>query len=371
MIRPKMPRVSTDIGIIGPPGSGCSTIFDSLTQGKAAGGPQQEMRIGVAKVPDKRITSLADMFHPQKTTPAEVKYFDIALASKEGSTGLRLSGPVLSQLGRLDALIGVVPAFLLSGSSEEITAHLANSVSTLNQDLALADLATIERRLDRLNASLKSARLEERQLAQREYPLLNRVHSALEEGALLRDIDLSPDEMRQLSGYGLLSIKPLVAIANLSEAQLPDLKVIEARLQEIFNHTRSRIIALCAQLEKEFAALDNDSSQALREEFGLVESGIDRVISTSYEIMDLVTFFTVGADEVKAWPVPRHTTALKAAGKIHSDIEKGFIRAEVISFEDLISCGSLNEARRRGQLRLEGKDYIIQDGDIAHFLFNI
>lgn len=364
--------MSTDIGIIGPPASGVSILFEALTQGKASASAPQGIRIGVAKVGDKRLEQLSAMFNPQKTTAAEIRYHDISLAEGQGLQGLKLSGPILSQLGNLDVLVGVIPAFLFTESpGQGIESRLSGSLVSINQDLVLADLATIERRLERLNTTIQGKKAEERQQAQREYPLLQRLHSTLEEGVPLREIDLSPDDIGALSGYGLLSLKPLLAVVNLAEKQIPLLKSVESQLQDSYNSRRQRIIAVCAQIEKELAILDSESSQALREEFNLSEWGIDRVVGASYELLGLVTFFTVGPDEVKAWPIPGNTTALRAAGKIHSDIEKGFIRAEVVSFNDLMNCGSISEARRKGQLRLEGKDYIVQDGDIVHFLFNL
>ena len=365
--------MSVGIGIIGLSESGRTTVFNALTRGTADTGLQAQKapHIGTAKMPDPRLDRLTQMFHPKKTTPAEVKYIDIGASLKNLDKDSAISGEYLAQLSGVDALINVVRAFCDdSVLHPEGSVDVARDMATMNLELAYSDLAIIERRLGRIEVLLKSAKVDERQGLNHEQVLLGRVKAALEEDIPLREQELSEEETKLISCYQFLSAKPLLTVINIGEDQLPQAGEIEAELGRC-SRRQQRIIALCGKLEMELAQLDEASAENFRGDFGLTEAGLERAIKASYELLGLVTFLTTGPDEVKAWPVAHGTAAPKAAGKIHSDIERGFIRAEVISYDDLIRCGSLAEGRKHGLLRLEGKNYIVQDGDIINFLFNV
>ncbi len=366
--------MSVGIGIIGLVESGRTTIFNTLTRGKAdtGGQVQKAPHIGIAKVPEPRLGRLVELIQPKKVVPAEVKYLDIGASVRSLAKDTAISGEYLSQLSSVDALINVVRAF-----TDESIPHIEGSVdtardmATMNLELAYSDLAIIERRLNRIETSLKSAKADERHSLHHEQELLGIVKSRLEEDIPIREQGLTEEESRLITGYQFLSAKPLLTVVNIGEEQLPQVKTIEDDLNQRFSRPHHRIIALCGKLEMELAQLDEASAEGFRTEFGLTESGLERTIKLSYELLGLITFFTVVSDEVKAWSIKKGTTALRAAGKIHSDMERGFIRAEVISYNDLLKCGSIAEGRKHGLLRLEGKNYIVQDGDVITFLFNV
>ncbi|MFC2018758.1 DUF933 domain-containing protein [Chloroflexota bacterium] len=352
-----------DIGIIGLPQSGKTTVFSSLTGGRtdkaahvAAG---SSAHVGIAKVPEPRLKILADIFCPRKVVPVEVRYVD---------TGAESPG----QLGSEDILIYVVRAF-----TGDCVPHIKGSVdagrdmAAIDTELAFSDLAIIKRRLNRIDVSLKGARQPERQGLLREQELLLKIRGGLEKDVPIRELKFTPDEARTLSGYQFLAAKPLLVIANIDEAQLSGAASWEAELNSRYSRDRCRVIVLSAKLEMELGQLDDSAAVEFRCEFGLKQPGRDRVIRQSCELAGLVSFFTTVSAEVRAWSIKSGTTALRAAGKIHSDMERGFIRAEVISYDNLLQCGTLAEARKKGLLRLEGKDYIIQDGDVVTFLFNV
>ncbi len=367
--------MNIEIGIIGLPQSGRTTLFNALTAGEAdiAKHPREgAAHVGVARVADPRLDVLTDILKPQKTVPITVSYIDIGASVKGLVEGKGIGGQLLAQLSKVDALINVVREF----QDESIPASeggldVARDVSVMNLELAFSDLAIIERRLGRIEESLKGAKPTERQLVLREQQLLTKIKSGLEEEIPIREQILTPEEIKAISNFQFLTAKPLLIVVNIGENSLPDAKRMEAELSLAFSQTKCRVIALCGKLEMELAQLDSDTAVAWRDEFGLTESGFDRVIASSYELMGLVTFFTTASAEVRVWPVQRGTEASVAAGKIHTDMERGFIRAEVISFDDLVKCGSFAEARKRGLLRTEGKTYTIQDGDVITFLFNV
>jgi hypothetical protein len=364
-----------EIGIIGLPQSGKTALFRALTSGKAeavARSPGAESHIGVAKVPDPRLQGLEGMFHPRRTIPAEVRYLDVAASPRGLGKGEGWSGPLLSQLSQADALIHVVRAF-----PEESIPHIEGSLdphrdlATIDLELSFADLAIVERRLARLEVTLKSARPQERQPLLREQALLFRIREGLEKEVPLREQDLGEEEARMLEGFTFLTSKPLLAVLNLGEEDLPRSAAIEAEWRSRYPRPHFQVVALSAKLESELSELSEAEAQEFRSALGAGDSGVDRVVRCSYELLDLVSFFTVVSEEVKVWTVARGTPALKAAGKIHSDMERGFIRAEVVSYDDLMRSGSLAEARKHGLLRLEGKGYPVQDGDVITFLFNV
>jgi GTP-binding protein YchF len=354
--------MSLGIGIIGLPGSGRTTIFNALTKGTAdtgGFGGTGQAHIGMAKMTDARLNILTGMFNPKKTVPAEIKYLDIGASVKslvkEGGVG----GQLLTQLATVDALLNVVRAFNdpaiphPSGSVD-----VARDIGEMNLEIAFSDLAIIEKRFNRIAASIRGAKSEERPRLMAEQELLHRIKDELE-------------KERILSGYQFLSAKPLITLINIGEEDLPKAKETETELNQKFAQANHRLVVLCGKLEMDLSGLDDTSVSDFLSGYGLEKTGLERVIQTSYELLGLISFLTVGPDEVRAWPIPRGIVAQKAAGKIHSDIERGFIRAEVVSYEDLISCGGLPEARKRGLLRLEGKTYTVQDGDIINYLFNV
>ncbi|MBA7480437.1 Ribosome-binding ATPase YchF [subsurface metagenome] len=359
------------IGIIGLAKSGRTTVFNALTKGKASA-ESLASHARIAKVPEPRLKMLADMLHPKRVVPAEVTYHDIGASAKGLVKEKGISGQFLAQLSNVDALINVVRAF-----PDESIPHIEGSVdverdiATIDLELAFSDLALLERRLQRIDISLKGAKQPERQGLLREQEILMKVKADLEKDMPIRELKLATGEARVMANYQFLSAKPLLIVVNIGEDQLPQAVSLEAELNSHYSQPKCRIITLCGKLEMELAQLDNSAAEGFRAEFGIKESGLDRTIKLSYELLGLISFFTTASDEVKAWSIQNGTNALKAAGKIHSDMERGFIRAEVISYDDLVKCGSAAEARKRGFLQLEGKDYIVQDGDVITFLFNV
>jgi len=366
--------MSVGIGIIGLDKSGRTTIFNALTKGKAdTGGYSQEApHVGITKVPEPRLSRLADLLHPNKVVPAEVRYLDIGASVKSLAKDTAISGQYLSQLSNMDALMHVVRAFI-----DESIPHIAGSVdaerdiATMDLELAFSDLALIERRLKRIKESLKRASQAERPVLFHEQELLMTVKTNLEKEVPIREQNLTADETRTIAHFQFLTAKPLLTVVNIGEDQLPQAEALEAEMSSRYSRPSCRITTLCGKLEMELAQLDNSTAQGFRAEFGLKQSGLESLIKLSYELLGLISFFTIVSDEVKAWSIQKGATALKAAGKIHSDMERGFIRAEVVSFDDLLKSNSLAEARKHGLLRLEGKSYIVQDGDVITFLFNI
>ncbi len=368
--------MSVDIGIIGLAKSGRTTIFNALTRGKVdIGSYSREAsapHIGVAKVPEPRLKGLADMLHPKKVISTEVKYIDIGASVKDLAKDKGIGGELLNQLSNVDALINVVRAF-----TDENIPHIEGSldverdIDTIDLELAFSDLALQERRLERIGVSLKGAKPPERLALLREQELLTKIKANLEGDVPLRELKLTPDDAKTIAHYQFLTAKPLLVVVNIGEEQLPQAASLEAELRAHYSRPKCDIIDLCGKLEMELAQLEDSEARELRAEFGIEESSLDRTIKLSYELLGLIPFFTVVSAEIRAWPIRSGTTALKAAGKIHSDMERGFIRAEVVSYDDLIKCGGISETRKKGLLRLEGKNYIVQNGDVITFLFNV
>ncbi|MFH1650772.1 MAG: redox-regulated ATPase YchF [Chloroflexota bacterium] len=368
--------MSIDVGIIGLAQSGKTTVFNTLTRGSAAttGHAPEGMtpHVGVAKVSEPRLPQLAGLFPDKKLVPAEVRYTDIGASVKSLVADKGIGGELLNRLSAADALINVVRVFTdptvphPSGSPDA-----ARDIGTMNLELAFSDLAILERKLERLDVSLKAAKANERPAFLHEESLLKKLGEALQKETPLRDLPLSAEETRHITGYQFLTAKPLLILLNIDEDQLPREDALTAELGAAVNGERCRLINLCGKLEMELSQLEEGAAAEFRKDYGITESGLDRVIRASYELLGLVSFFTVGSNEIRAWSIPRDTPAVKAAGKIHSDMERGFIRAEVIRHEELLACGGLAEARKRGLLRLEGRDYAVQDGDVINFLFNV
>jgi hypothetical protein len=368
--------MSIDIGIIGLPQSGKTTVFNALTRGKADtvshSTESLAPHIGVARVPEPRLKILTDIFHPGKVVSAEAKYIDVGASVKSLAKDKGIGGQLLNQLSNVDTLICVVRAF-----KDESIPHPQGSldvkrdIDALNLELVFSDLAIMERRLEKLETSLKAAKPGERQSFLQEKDIMMRFKGELEHDKPLRELSMEAAELRFITNYQFLTAKPVLIAVNIGEEQLPEASSLEAELNKQYSDTKCRVVTLCGKLEMELSQLEESAAQEFRKDFGLKESGLERTIKISYELSNLISFFTTTSNEVRAWPVIKGTTAQKAAGKIHTDMEKGFIRAECISLDDLIKCGSIAEARKKGLLRLEGKEYIIQDGDVITFLFNV
>ncbi len=354
------------LGIIGLPQSGKTTLFNALTRGNQPTGiatGKIEIHTAVVDVPDPRVDVLSKIFNPKKTIYAKVTYADIAgLDGSAGKSGI--SGTLLNQLTQMDGFIHVVRVF-----EDDHLPHPQGSVDarrdieTMDAEFVLNDLIAVERKLERLAEERKKGGGRDRSAIEREIALFERMHQALTQEIPLRDVDIEPEEEKLLSGFGFLSRKPLLIVLNLSEGQTAP--TIE------YPHRRSQVVALQAKLEMEIAQLPPEDAALFMAEYGISEPSLNRMIRLSYDLLGLQSFFTVGPDEVRAWTVRRGATAPEAAGEIHTDLQKGFIRAEVIHYDDLIALGGMSEARAKGKLRLEGKEYLVKDGDILNIRFNI
>ncbi len=368
--------MSVDIGIIGLAKSGRTTIFNALTGGEADTGRYTQEgsapHIGTANVPEPRLTTLVDMLLPKRIVPASATYIDVGASVKGLVKDKGIGSQLLAQLSNVDALINVVRAF-----SDESIPHVEGSldierdIANMDLELAFSDLALLERRLERIEVSLKGAKPTERQGLLQEQKLLMKIKTDLEKDVPIRELTLTAEETRAIANYQFLTAKPLLVVVNIGEDQLPQTASLETKLNLRYSRPKCRVITICGKLEMELAQFDDSAAEALGAEFGIREPGVERVIKLSYELLGLISFFTIVSGEVKVWSIQSGTGAVKAAGKIHSDMERGFIRAEIISHDNLIKCGSLPEARRKGLLRLEGKNYIVQDGDVITFLFNV
>ncbi|MGC8779985.1 MAG: redox-regulated ATPase YchF [Anaerolineae bacterium] len=360
------------IAIIGLPNSTKTTIFNALTRGNretsAFSTGQFEVHTAIVDVPDPRVDRLAAMFRPRKTTYAKVTYADIAGLAKGVSEG-GLSGPLLNTLSQSDALLHVVRAF-----EDPDVPHIEGSVdprrdiAIIDTELLLSDLIIVERRIERLEAQPKKGGDKQMRAAnEAELALMQRLHAQLDAGQPLRDLDLTPAELKALRNYGLLTLKPLLIVLNVGDQSA------DCALDDLadYQHRHTSIACLQGRLEMELAQLPPEEVDEFLAEYKITELGLNRVIRLSYDLLGLHSFFTVGEDEVRAWTIPVGATAVEAAGVIHSDLARGFIRAEVISYDDLIAAGSLAAARQRGLMRLEGKEYVVQNGDVLNIRFNV
>ncbi len=351
------------LGIIGLPQSGKTTVFNALTRGDrpvTMSGGRFEVHTAVVDVPDPRVDELSHLFNPKKTTYAKVTYADIA--GLEGSASGNISGQLLNQLSQMDGIIHVVRCF-----EDENVPHSMGSVDpqrdidAMESEFLINDLIVVESKLERLVEELRrNSRVKDE--VNREIVLFERLRAALWEDTPLRQVELTPEENKIISGYGFLSSKSLLIVLNLGEGQAAP---------EIEYPCQVCVVSLQGQLEMEIAQLPPDDAQIFMEEYDISEPSLSRMIRSSYDLMKLQSFFTVGEDEVRAWTVRRGAIASEAAGVIHSDLQKGFIRAEVVPYGELLTLGGMSAARSKGKLRLEGKDYSLQDGDIMHVRFNV
>ena len=361
------------LGIVGLPGAGKTTIFNALTRGDAPTGQSMGGRFdvltAVVNVRDERVNLLTEMFNPQKKTEARITYTDVAGLQKGAGANGGINGALLNHLAAMDGLVHVVRGF-----ESDLVPHPDGSVDpqrdlqALDMELLLNDLLVVEKKIEKLSEGLKrGAYKNDKAEAQKELALFERLNEALSEERPLRDLDLSNEELKSLRGYSLLTLKPVMVVINIGDDQ-----------DEVgfdYNYDLSMITNLRGRLEMELtqfgAAGDDEALAMFMDEYGVSELGLDKVIRLSYDLMGLQSFFTVGEDEVRAWTLQRGATAVDAAATIHSDLAKGFIRAETVAYNDLVSLGGLAQARTAGKLRQEGKTYIVQDGDVISIKFNI
>jgi GTP-binding protein YchF len=358
------------IAIIGLANSGKTTVFNALTRGTAEtaaySSGQMEPNLAMVKVPDGRLEVLAQLFKPKKVTYADVQYVDVAGISGGGRQGGGLPPALLNYIGGADALLHVVRAFDDPGVPHpEGSVDMERDIQTVDLELTFSDLAIIERRLQRLTGEIGKLASKDKEQRIAERDLLVRLQGALEADQPIRSLELSDEEERMIRGYQFLTAKPLLLAPNIDEAQ------IAAPPQVDYQQRRSAVVPLCGKIEAELAQLDDEDARSFMEDLGIAKPARDLVIQRSYELLGLISFLTAGPDEVRAWTIRRNTPAVEAAGAIHSDIQRGFIRAEIVAYDDLISAGDMNAAKKAGTVRMEGKTYIVQDGDVCHFLFNV
>ena len=361
------------LGIVGLPNVGKSTLFNSITKAGAecANYPfcTIEPNVGVVPVPDERLDVLTQMYHPQKTTHAVIEFVDIAGLVKGASKGEGLGNKFLSHIRETDAICEVVRCFEdtnvvhVDGSIDPI-----RDIETINLELIFADIETVNKRLEKAKKNLKADKKY-----QEEIDLLEKIKENLENGTSARAIEFNEDEQALVKEMFLLTTKPILYIANVSEEQLGNAEndPMVKKVKEYAEKENAEVIPLCIKVEEELSGLDDADKKEMLEMLGLEESGLDKVIKKSYDLLGLMSFLTAGEPEVRAWTIKKGTKAPQAAGKIHSDIERGFIKAEVVSFKDLVEQGSMVNAREKGLVRSEGKDYVMQDGDIVLFKFNV
>jgi hypothetical protein len=362
--------------ITGLPYVGKTTLFNLLTGGHAStgafAGAEAETNVGVAKVPDERVDKLAALFEPKKTTYAEVMYRDLGLAhSKEKGEGI--SPQKIGDLRSSDAILHVVRAFRdPSVPHVDTTVDPVRDLGSLELELLFADHAVVERRLKNMEGELRSAKGADRETKERERAVLEKAMTALDAETPLRDLAFDEEERKAIRGFRFLSLQPQLVVANIDESDVADPEKVLAPLRgAAAKHKAMAVVPVCAKLEAEIAELPADEAAAFRADLGVKEPALHRVIQATYELLGLISFFTTGEDEVRAWTIPARTPAQQAAGAIHSDLERGFIRAEVIRWDELLKSGSEANAKKAGIMRTEGKSYPVADGDCLHVLFNV
>jgi ribosome-binding ATPase len=360
------------VTIVGLPGSGKTTVFNALTGGQAEtggfSGGRAAPNIGVVKVPDERLDRLSALFKPRKTTPADVTYVDVAIpqgATREGT----VQPDLLAQIRNADALLHVARAF--DDPANPTPADPWRDIDELDVEFTVADLSVIEKRLEKLRTSGRHGSASEREQNALEEEVLARIEPHVSEGRPLRALDLSEDDELRLRGFRFLTQKPVLVIVNIGEGDQARAAEISRSGAERYAQPHSDVVALSARIESEIAQLPPDDAALFMEDLGIAEASRGLVIRLTYGLLGLFSFFTAGEDECRAWTLRTGETAVDAAAAIHTDLARGFIRAEVVSFEDLMACESMAEARKRGLLRSEGKGYLVRDGDVLQVLFNV